>query len=417
MDDSSDPNELRQATELPRNVWVLSIASFLTDVSSEMITGVLPLFLQNVLGTGTAVIGLIEGIAEATASLTKVFSGSLSDRLGRRKGLTVGGYLLSTLAKPFLYIAASWQVVLGVRFTDRLGKGIRTSPRDALLADSISSTQRGLAFGLHRAADTAGAFLGLGVAALIIWLSQAAGSQLSRLTFQKLVLASVIPAALAVIVLAFGVREVAVKKPSQAANGAAWSNWKALGRSYGQFLFIIALFTLGNSSDAFIILRGQERGLSLLQIMGMLLTFNAVYALLSSPAGALSDRIGRIRLLLAGWGVYALVYLALARATLGWQVWLFFGLYGLYYALTEGVARAMVADLVGSELRGTAYGVYHAVVGLMAFPASLVAGVLWQGAAGWPGFGPSAPFYFGAALAFAAGLLLLWLRPDRSRGN
>jgi MFS family permease len=400
--------------KLNRNVWVLSLASFLTDVSSEMITGILPLFLQNVLGAGTAVIGLIEGIAEATASLTKVFSGSLSDRFGRRKGLTVTGYLLSTLAKPFLYFANSWQVVLGVRFTDRLGKGIRTSPRDALLADSISSKQRGLAFGLHRAADTAGAFVGLGIAASIIWLSQAAAAELSRSTFQKLVVASVIPAALAVVVLILGVREVAIKKTAQGADQTVWSNWKALGRSYSQFLFIIALFTLGNSSDAFIILRGQERGLSLLQVMGMLLTFNAVYALLSSPAGALSDRIGRMHLLLGGWAVYALVYLGMAQASRGWQIWLFFALYGVYYALTEGVARAMVADLVDQEQRGTAYGLFHAMVGLMAFPASLVAGILWQGVAGWPGLGASAPFYFGAALALAASLLLVWLHPGRS---
>jgi MFS family permease len=367
-----------------------------------------------VLGAGTAVIGLIEGIAEATASLTKVFSGSLSDRFGRRKGLTVTGYLLSTLAKPFLYFANSWQVVLGVRFTDRLGKGIRTSPRDALLADSISSKQRGLAFGLHRAADTAGAFVGLGIAASIIWLSQAAAAELSRSTFQKLVVASVIPAALAVVVLILGVREVAIKNTAQGADQTVWSNWKALGRSYSQFLFIIALFTLGNSSDAFIILRGQERGLSLLQVMGMLLTFNAVYALLSSPAGALSDRIGRMHLLLGGWAVYALVYLGMAQASRGWQIWLFFALYGVYYALTEGVARAMVADLVDQEQRGTAYGLFHAMVGLMAFPASLVAGILWQGVAGWPGLGASAPFYFGAALALAASLLLVWLHPGRS---
>ena len=407
-EEHTPPTTIRN-TGLPRNVWVLSIASFLTDVSSEMITGILPLFLQNVLGVGTAVIGLIEGIAEATASLTKVFSGVLSDRIGKRKGLTVSGYLLSTLAKPLLYFANSWPVVLGVRFTDRLGKGIRTAPRDALLADSIKPEQRGLAFGVHRAADTAGAFVGLGIAAAIIWLSQAGLELLTRATFQRLVIASVIPAALAVIVLILGVREVALKKAPGTSVQTGGLPWSRLRRSFGYFLLVIAVFTLGNSSDAFIILRGQERGLSVLQVMGMLLTFNAVYTLLAGPAGALSDRIGRSRLLLSGWAIYALVYLGLAQASQGWQIWLSFAIYGVYYALTDGVARAMIADLVVQEQRGTAYGLYHAVVGLMAFPASVLAGVLWQGLGGWTGFGASAPFYFGAAMALLAGILLIWL--------
>jgi MFS family permease len=407
-EEHTPPAPVRNSS-LPRNVWVLSIASFLTDVSSEMITGILPLFLQNVLGVGTAVIGLIEGIAEATASLTKVFSGVLSDRIGKRKGLTVSGYLLSTLAKPMLYFANSWPVVLGVRFTDRLGKGIRTAPRDALLADSIKPEQRGLAFGVHRAADTAGAFVGLGIAAVIIWLSQAGLELLTRATFQRLVIASVIPAALAVIVLILGVREAALKKSPGMSVQAGGLTWGRLGHSFSYFLLIIAVFALGNSSDAFIILRGQERGLSVLQVMGMLLTFNAVYTLLAGPAGALSDRIGRSRLLLSGWAIYALVYLGLAQASQGWQIWLSFAIYGIYYALTDGVARAMIADLVEQEQRGTAYGLYHAVVGLMAFPASVLAGVLWQGVGVWTGFGASAPFYFGAAMALLAGILLIWL--------
>ncbi len=412
-EEPAPPTPARKSS-LPRNVWVLSIASFLTDVSSEMITGILPLFLQNVLGVGTAVIGLIEGIAEATASLTKVFSGVFSDRIGKRKGLTVSGYLLSTLAKPFLYFANSWPLVLGVRFTDRLGKGIRTAPRDALLADSISPGQRGLAFGVHRAADTAGAFVGLGIAAAIIWLSQAGLEMLTRATFQRLVIASVIPAALAVIVLILGVREAAARQAVGTPGQAAGLPWSSLGRGFSYFLLVIAIFTLGNSSDAFIILRGQERGLSVLQVMGMLLTFNAVYTLLAGPAGALSDRIGRSRLLLGGWAIYALVYLGLAQANQGWQIWLSFAIYGVYYALTDGVARAMIADLVVQEQRGTAYGLYHAVVGLMAFPASVLAGILWQGIGGWPGLGASAPFYFGAVMALLAGILLVWLRPGKT---
>jgi MFS family permease len=400
------------ARRLDRNVWVLSIGSFLTDVSSEMINNLLPLFLANVLGVRTSVIGLIDGVAEATASLTKVVSGTYSDRIRKRKWLTVSGYLLSTIAKPFLYFATTWQAVLGVRFADRLGKGIRTAPRDALLAGSIQKGQRGLAFGLHRAADTAGAFIGLLIATIILWLNQAGQTELTRPTFQKLVFASIIPAVLAVIILAVGVREVAIRAPGGSAPSRVKTSIKLLGRNYGMFLMVIVLFTLGNSSDSFIILRGQERGLTLLQVMGMLLTFNAIYALLSSPAGAVSDRIGRKRVLLTGWGVYALAYLGLALAKTGWQVWLLFALYGVYYALTEGVARAMVADLVGQELRGTAYGYYHAAVGLAALPASLIAGVLWQGLGAWSGFGASAPFIFGAMLSLLAGILLLVVVKD-----
>ena len=388
---------------LPRNVWVLSVTSFLTDVSSEMLFNLLPLFLTNVLGASTAVVGLIEGIAETTASLLKVYSGALSDRLGRRKRLTVIGYTLSAIAKPFLYFANSWGLVLGVRFTDRIGKGIRSAPRDALLAGSIEPERRGLAFGLHRAADTAGAFVGIGIAALIIWRTQAGDPTLERATFQAVVLASILPAVLAVLLLVLGAHELAAPRGD---GGPFRLSIDGMDRRFLFFLGIVILFTLGNSSDAFIILRAQERGLSVLQVMGMLLTFTAVYTLLSTPAGSLSDRVGRRRVLLAGWLVYMLVYLGLARAQSGAQVWLLFSLYGVYYALAEGTARALVADLVPEARRGTAYGLYHAGIGLAALPASLIAGVLWQGLGEWPGFGPAAPFYFGAGMALVAGGLL-----------
>ena len=383
------------------NVWILSLTSFLTDVSSEMILNLIPLFLFNVLGVRTSIVGLIEGIAETTASLIKIYSGNLSDRLQKRKRLAVIGYGLSSVAKPFLYFASSWSWVLGVRFFDRVGKGIRTAPRDALLAGSVTGERRGLAFGLHRAGDTAGAFTGLGIAALIVWFSQSNSELLSRKTFQIAVLASIIPAFLAVITLALGAKEVAIPQKSESAPGL---NLLGLGRSFRTFLLVVVLFTLGNSSDAFIILRGQERGLSVLQIMLMLLTFNAIYAALSGPAGSLSDRIDRRYLLLGGWFVYGLIYLGFASAQSGVQIWIFFGLYGIYYAMTEGTARALVADLTSADLRGTAYGWYHAAVGLTAFPASLIAGLLWQGIGSWPGFGPSAPFYFGASMALLAGV-------------
>ena len=394
---------------LPRNVWILSITSFLTDVSSEMLFNLLPLFLVNVLGVRTAVVGLIEGIAETTASLIKFGSGALSDYLENRKQLAVIGYGLSALVKPLLFFANSWGWVLGIRFADRVGKGIRTAPRDALLAASSPEERRGLAFGLHRAADTAGAFTGLLIAALIVWFTQASSVELSRNTFQVVTLVSIIPAAIGVLVLALGAREVHAGKDTQQNRGFKLTG---LDRNFWAFLVVIVIFTLGNSADAFIILRAQERGLTVLQVLGMLLTFNAVYTIIASPAGALSDRIGRRKLLIAGWLVYGLIYLGFAFANTGGQIWLLYGVYGLYYALTEGASKAFVADLVPQVQRGTAYGYFNAGIGLAAFPASLIAGILWQGVGTWTGFGPAAPFFFGACLALlAVCLFLIWVRP------
>jgi MFS family permease len=269
---------------------------------------------------------LIEGLAETTASLIKLGSGALSDYLENRKTLTVIGYGLSAIAKPLLYFANTWGGVLGVRFTDRVGKGIRSSPRDALLADSTPEDRRGLAFGLHRAADTAGAFTGLLIAALVVWASQASAAELSRNTFQKVTLFSIIPAFLGVIVLAFGAREVV---SSRTAKDDRSFKFSGLDHKFWAFLGVVVIFTLGNSADAFIILRAQERGLNVLQILGMLLTFNAVYTLIASPAGALSDRIGRRSILIAGWLVYGLIYLGFALSDTGAQIWLFYGVYGL----------------------------------------------------------------------------------------
>jgi MFS family permease len=396
--------------KLPRNVWIVTLTSFLTDVSSEMLATLLPLFLANVLGARTATIGLIEGVAETTASLLKIFSGWLSDRVGRRKWLAVAGYGLSTLSKPFLYFATSWGWVLGVRFGDRVGKGIRTAPRDALVADSVNEKQRGLAFGLHRAGDTAGAVLGLLVAGGVIWTLQETSLQLTRPAFQTLVLLSIVPAALAVLTLALGARET---PPSGARRQAPRFSLAGFDRRFKIFLLIIVLFTLGNSSDAFLVLRAQAAGLPVLGVLGMMITFNFIYAALSGPAGALSDRVGRRRLIVAGWLVYGLIYLGFARLSGGWQAWALMAVYGIYYAFTEGVAKAFVADLVPPDLRGTAYGVFNAAVGLAALPASLIAGLLWQGAGGWGGFGPGAPFYFGAALALLSCALLVFLLPGK----
>jgi len=394
--------------DLPRNVWVVTATSFLTDISSEMIINLVPLFLANVLGVRTGVIGLIEGIAETTASLLKVFSGWLSDRWGGRKWLTVAGYALSTLAKPFLYFANTWAWVLGVRFADRVGKGIRTAPRDALIADSIDERHRGLAFGLHRAGDTAGALVGLVIVVVVVWVAQGKGLELTRATFQSVVLISIFPAALAVLVLALGAQDVPVTGESRRPPGLSLRGFDA---RFKGFLLLVVVFTLGNSSDAFLILRAQERGLSVLGVMGMLVTFNFIYTLVSGPAGALSDRVGRRRLIAGGWLAYGFIYLGFALANTVWQVWLLFALYGVYYGMAEGASKAMVADLVFPEQRGTGYGVYNAAIGLTAFPASLIAGLLWQGVGGWEGLGPRAPFLFGAAMALMAVVLLVWWLP------
>jgi MFS family permease len=398
-------NRIRQ---LPRNIWVLTGGSFLTDISSEMIVHLIPLFLANILGVRTITIGLIEGVAETTASLLKVFSGRYSDRLGQRKWLTVAGYSLSTLAKPFLVLANSWTAVFAVRFTDRVGKGIRTAPRDALVADSIEPEHRGLAFGLHRAGDTAGAALGLLIAFLVVWLTQGRGMVLQATTFHTLVWISVIPAVLAVVLLIVGIREVPVKNKNEEAKKSL--AWRDLRLPFKRFLFVISIFTLGNSADAFLILRAQERGLSVLAVMALLVAFNVIYAVISGPASAISDKIGRCRLLVSGWLLYALLYAGFALAQTGWQIGLLFAAYGVYYGLTEGSAKAFVADLVLPEQRGTAYGFYNAAIGMMALPASLLAGLLWQGAGGWPGFGPAAPFVFGSVLALAATFMLVSMR-------
>jgi MFS family permease len=394
----------QRLSSIPRNVWVVTVTSFLTDVSSEMVANLLPLFLFNVLGARTSAIGLIDGTAETVSSLLKIVSGKVSDRVGSRKWLAVAGYALSTAAKPFLYFASSWGWVLGVRSADRIGKGVRTAPRDALVADTVSEDQRGLAFGLHRAGDTGGAVIGLAVALAIVFAAGEGTSGLDRSVFQTIVLLSLIPAVLAVLALAVGAQEARRQVVTPLRDG---SQRPSLDLRFYLFLGIVVVFTLGNASDSFLILRAQNAGLRVASILGMLITFNLIYAITAGPAGALSDRIGRRKLLVAGWIVYAAVYGGFALLRSGWQAWALMAVYGIYYGLTEGAARALVADLVTAEQRGTAYGLYHAAIGIGALPASLIAGVLWQGVGSWGGLGPSAPFAFGGTMAALAALLLM----------
>lgn len=394
--------------DLPRNLWAVSLTSFLMDISSEMVINILPLFLANVLGVKTNLLGIIEGVAESTSSILKLFSGWFSDKLHARKWLAVLGYGISALSKPFFYFANTWSIIAAVRWADRVGKGIRTAPRDALVADSISEKQRGLAFGFHRAADTAGAMLGLLIALGIIWLAQSNAMALSAAAFRTIVLVSLIPAILAVLALALGAQETRVDRHHPMPKFAL----RSLGKPFMIFMLIVGLFDLGNPSDAFLVLRAQERGLSVTSILGMLVVFNLVYTLVSTPAGSLSDRLGRRKMIIGGWLVYAMIYLGFGLAQNAWHVWILYVIYGFFYGLAYGTAKAMVADLVPEALRGTAYGTYNAVLGIIDFPASLIAGLLWQGVGSWPGFGPSAPFLFAAILALVAALLMALWKPQ-----
>ena len=287
------------------------------------------------------------------------------------------------------------------------------APRDALVADSIKPEQRGLAFGFHRAADTGGAVIGLGIALLIVWIAQRADMQLNEQTFRTVVLISLIPAILAVLSLIIGARDVSDpikhEKPI--------IKFKELGKPFLIFMLIVGIFDLGNSSDAFLILRAQERGVSVMGILMILLAFNLVYAFVSTPAGSLSDRIGRKKLIIGGWIVYGLIYLGFALAQETWHIWGLYITYGIYYGLAYGTAKAMVADLVPAALRGTALGTYSAILGIIDFPASLIAGLLWQGAGRWVGFGPAAPFYFGSSLALLASICMIFWKPEMGNSH
>jgi MFS family permease len=393
--------------QLPRNVWAVGLTSFFMDISSDMVINILPLFLANVLGVQTALIGLIEGIAEATASLLKLFSGWLSDRLRARKWLAVAGYTLSALSKPFFYLAGSWGLVATVRWADRIGKGIRTAPRDALIADSTPRQLHGLAFGINRAMDKAGATVGLLVAAFVVWSAQSTSIGLTRLTFQTIVLLSLIPAMLSVLSLVFGAQDVDISGHQ----AAPQFSLRGMGRPFTIFLVIVSIFTLGNSADGFLVLRAQNLGVSVTAILLMLATYNLIVSIVAAPAGRRSDLVGRRRLIIGGWLIYALSYFGFALVQHAWQVWLLYASYGIYYGMAFGTANAWVADLVPAKMRGTAYGTYHAVIGLLAFPASFIAGVLWEGLGAWSGFGPSAPFLFGGALALLAAMLMAFWMP------
>ncbi|OUL35777.1 MFS transporter [Nostoc sp. T09] len=383
--------------KIPRNVWVLGFVSLLTDISSEMIHSLLPLFLVSVLRANVLTVGLIEGIAEATASILKVFSGVLSDYLGKRKGLAVFGYGLSTFAKPLFALATSPTGVLIARFGDRVGKGIRVAPRDALVADSTNAEVRGAAYGLRQSLDTIGAFLG----PLAAFLLMAAFNSNFRLVFWL----ALIPGFLAVALLIVGVREVKTNQTQVSrSNPIQWQALRSLGQGYWILVAVALLFNLGNSSDAFLLLRAEQIGISAPLIPLTLVVMNIAYSLSAYPLGILCDRLGRFGLLVSGFLLYALVYLGFAFVRSPWQVWGLFALYGLHMGMTQGVLLALVADKVPTNLRGSAFGFLNFAVGIALLPASLLAGELWQVA------GSSTTFIAGSCLAIVAVLLLLMQR-------
>lgn len=382
---------------LPANVFWLGLVSFMNDFSSEMIFPLLPLFFTGVLGAGAGALGAMEGFVDSASSLLKLWSGRVADRLPRRKPLVLFGYSLASFTRPLIAAAGTPWHVVALRIVDRVGKGIRGAPRDALIADSVAQGVRGRAFGFHRAMDHLGAIAGPVTALVLIPLLFGSG-ELSERDYRLLFALAAVPAVLSVFVLAAFVRE-APRAPHAPEGGDPAEG--ALGRGFWYLLAVIVLFTLGNSSDAFMLLRARERGLSPRDLYLIWALLHVVKAALSTPAGALSDRLPRRWLIAAGWIVYAAVYLGFAAATEPWHVWALFACYGIYFGLAEGVERALVADLVPPEARGTAYGWYHAAVGIAAFPASAIFGLLWS----WRG--PSVAFGFGAALALLAAVLLM----------
>jgi MFS family permease len=370
------------------NVIVTGIASLLTDVSTEMTYPLIPLYIS-ALGAPPAVIGLIEGFAESTASVLRVFSGWFSDRLRRRKPVAIAGYAGSTVGKLLLYISTGWGLVFAGRMVDRFGKGIRTAPRDALIADSTAKGGRGTAFGLHRALDTLGAAVGVLAA---IWLVSRMGHSLVPHDYQRLFLVSLIPAALGVMALLFA-RE---RRKQAEARKLPRLSLKLLPTRLRWFLFVVFLFSLGNSSNQFLILRAKNLGMSVLAALAAYLLYNVVYSILSYPAGRLSDRIGRKRLLVAGYAFYGIVYIGFALARGPEAVWILFAIYGAFSALNEGLEKALVADVSPPEHRGTFVGLHSTLTGVGLLPASLLAGGLWSL------FGAPAPFWFGGALGLLA---------------
>jgi MFS family permease len=396
---------------LGRNVLGLGAVSFFTDVSTEMIYPLLPIFLAGVLGANASFIGAIEGAAETTASLLKLLSGWWSDKISSRKPFVVAGYLVASIVRPFTAMAQSAGQVLAIRVTDRVGKGIRTSPRDALLADSAPPESRGLAYGFHAAADNAGAVLGPLVAFFILKLYGVGALDTSRRllpgdehAMRNVFWLSAIPAAIAVIILVVVVRDVPRQDSVGKTSESAAHPQGLSGRFWG-YLVVVLLFTLGNSTDAFLLLRANQLGVPVALAPILWAVLNFVKAATGTYGGKLSDTVGRKPLIVAGWLLYAAVYFAFAWAAAPWQAWALFAVYGIFYGMTEGTEKALVADIVPRARRGAAFGWYNLAIGLGALPASLIFGWIWDKR------GSSSAFAFGAILALVAAVLMAIVAP------
>ncbi len=388
---------------LTRNEVVLGFVSLLNDAASEMIYPLLPVFLTSVLGAGPAALGVIEGIAESTASFLKLFSGYLSDRVRRRKGWVVAGYTISNIIRPLIALAGSWVQVLALRFSDRVGKGLRTSPRDAMIADSTPPEFRGTAYGFHRAMDHGGAIIGplLATGLLLVFHDRIA----------TVFLLSFIPGTLAVLLLLAGLREREVVVHTGGSGFNVRSAWAEMPADFRKYLAIILVFTLGNSTDAFLLLRAQALGVPITLLPAIWVVLHVVKMAVSVPGGMMSDRLGRKKVIVAGWMVYALVYGGFAFADQNWHAWALFAVYGIYFGLTEGVEKALVADLAPAHLRGSAFGLYHLAVGLGALPASLLFGLVWER------FGAASAFGMGAGLALLSSVMLAALSVKQPQNN
>lgn len=374
---------------LPRTVWLIGLISLVNDSASEMLYPLIPLYLSSVLMAGPRALGIIEGIAEATASLLKLFSGIVVDRTQRAKPWIVFGYGMAGIGRPLIAFVNSWPGLLAIRFADRVGKGLRSSPRDALLAASVDASQRGLAFGLHRAMDNAGAVIGPLLAALLL---------MQHIPLREIFLWSIIPAAICLL-LAFCLRE---PQPAKSAPRQAF-DWRLRGMppTFKRYLVVVMLFTLGCSSNMFLLLRAKELGVSEAQIPLLWAAVSAVAMLFSTPLSALSDRVGRVRLLVAGYLAYGLFYIALGLlAQSGLLLLALFAFYGLFMAATEGVEKALVADLAPAGQRGTAFGWFNLTTGIFLLPASVVFGYLYEQTS------PFVAFAFSGGCAVLAALLL-----------
>lgn len=391
-----DPAEFRKKTVLSPVIFVIGLVSLFTDMSSQMIVPILPVFLTTVLGVQVGMVGIIEGIAESTASVLKFFSGWLTDRLGHSKLLMVLGYGLSNLIKPFFAISSTWGAVLAIRFADRFGKGIRTSPRDAFLANTTTKEDRGKAFGFRRSMDTLGAALGPLLAFAI--LASFPGS------YSLVFWLSAVPGLVAVFLLLFFLREKKREKVHHEKNPFPKITFKQMDRRFMWFTLVYTLFSIGNFSDAFLVLRAQDVGIAVALIPLTYFLYNIVASIFSTPMGIISDRIGRRPVLIFGFLIFAIIYFAFGVVHNRMAIWILFVLYGLYYAATDGIQKAYVADLVQEGQRGTALGTFNALTGFAALPASVIAGFLWQS------FGPTVAFAASGSLAILCAILMLLFR-------